>query len=1118
MKPRHPEPSPHKESDRKSQWGAWLVLLLLVLGLYILASQHPWLARRLHDTPRWFIVLWIIIGSIVLVSDSVTERIWWWILGIIEKIQTLFKTRPFLSSSLVFFVTSLLFYFFRIRHRESGDIYQFQNAAHQGRPFVVPHAPLETVIRFWLREFYALIPVFDFTWMYIVLSCVYGGIYVLLVLWLCAKLPKPYSRIAPLFLLISPTMEIFCGYLEVYSLPLVMELLFLLVGMLFVFRRIAIHGVSLLFGIAFITALWHAFLLPAYLYLVWLAWRRKEVGVWGIGLQIVLMVMPIVAGLACMTFYANPFVGFISRFGESSIFIPFNPSAQSIEYTLFSLRHLSEKANELILIGLAPALFLLCRLIYQPRVFLQAFQRIEFRFLCLALLGALALAFVYYPVLGFPLDWDLFSFVFPCITLAGVSLMYDLLTNRLWKKIVLVLLVGAAAFTSIWILHNALFWNYPKLVTKIGPIISTVIPDFYYKQMQNVFRKNNQENLYWLADEALKESPGKYREIMEFMDEWVITTLTKTPPQPKDLPGWARDVCTVRGTTNRVYVFDKHGRIFIEDGPNLKWIYTPESPLESKLTAGEITSQGAAILLCENGDMFKVPQASLDEGIEEDPVWDEPHPMKSFLPETLSQHQLPVRMVDMEIRGNDQHICVLDNFNRVWDTENEELIFQGTPSYNAAIAFHFTQNYQPVTIDVNNRISYDSRKTRLPFQTDWFYPIVRDFVLTHDNEGLMTLDLNGSIHYEGVTPLYRNIHTTNEIVDRFIKIRPVYWKDALLILDNRYRLYYLPINESRTSVKSKIESLVDKGEYSQAYKHLRETWRKSSELMSTCYDLVDTDFIRAVRGVRMEQSYDEIPLFIDAFPIHDNLVILLDRWGRLVYELQGKSFLLDGSGLVEWPMRDVIDGASWRERIYFLDRGGRIWYYKTVSSLSSKGDALDHIPSLWGDLNAFQQNPSWVSIEITERSNELFALASDGTVLRFDLHQQTLLDTIQLPIEKENIHDFACRETERGYILAYTSKMGPAYRYTSWDQDTIEIPHTKMDWEAISDVVIPNEGFVMVMDRFGLLHPRDIPVEFVETANTTIADAVAFKFYPSGKRAIWLRSNGDRRVYNLKEN
>ncbi len=1095
---------------------SYMVAALFIVFLIWASLPHLWIMERLDRTPWFFVGFWGLLALPALFSAGYAETAWRGIKRVVFSIYSSLNRKPILTTFFIFVLSSFLCWFFRIRHLEAGDMYQFHLAAVQKNAFYVPHAPLESLIRILMNKILYIWPSLDMVTLNSLLMCVYGGLYVIIVIILARRLPNPYTWLVPPFLICTPVMEIFCGYLEVYSFPVVIEVLFLLVGLLYSKRRCSITTVSIIYGLAFAVALWHAFLFPAYVFLLGVAWWRKEIRIMGFIWQGIVATTIVLIILAILSFYTDPFIGFTTRLGDASLLIPLSPMAKAKGYELFSMRHYADKANEILLIGLAGATIVVVRILTEFKSTFRLCFKPDVVFLGLASLFGLIATFLYYPQLGFPLDWDLYTFLFPCLTLLGVSMMPNLFRSIKWKKIVLILLIISAGLGSAWVLQNALFWHYPATIQQMGPYLSTVMPDYYYKHMQNSFKNNTQNHLYWIADRALEESPERYRDILEFMNEWVITTLAKSLPAQYDDAGWARDMYIQRGQETRVFIFDKMGRIFIKDEETLDWIYSPIQPLPSLLTAGEITSDGDALLLTKAGQLYHIKKSTLDQGMEDKTVWDNPELVKHFSPEAITAPPLPVHLIDMEIHSGNGHICVLDNMNRVWDMETETLLLQGISSYNTAIAFQFTQNHQPVTININNQLSYDKRQVRFPFRAQWFNPIVRDLLLTNSDEGLITLDLNGNTHYSGDTSLYENNVTTPAIIDRFIKIKQLPSRESLLLLDNRYRLYTIELDMSGVSIHSRMENMIQAGQLSQAYKHLRRMWRRSSELTSVCYDLVNTDFIRKARGVRMFESFDEIPLFVDVFPINERLIILLDRWGRLVYDIAGKSFMLDGSGLYTWPQYDVRDGTLVEDGLLFLCTNGQVWHYPSVSTIYQNESLMAHRPTKWIDLNDFERGALWIGVESLNFGREVVALSSTGVLLRIDTINRRLIEKVNIPTTQNMIYKYDCRQSPDGLVVAFSSQGGPPYLYTHWNREVKAVPHSKFDWDAVADIRLLDDNNVLVMDRFGVLHPSDAPIKFHDTLSTPIADAISIKMIPGTEKAIWLRSNGDRRIFRKK--
>ncbi len=692
--------------------------------------------------------------------------------------------------------------------------------------------------------------------------------------------------------------------------------------------------------------------------------------------------------------------------------------------------------------------------------------------------------------------------------------MSELSVFRLWRRRILVLVLAAAALSSTWILQNALFWRYPVTVARLGPVIAPFVPDFYFKKMNRAFENQSEGHLYLLADRALRESPERYREILSFMDDWTVSVLAKRPPRPFDYPGWACDLVT---RDDRIFVFDIRGRIFEAKNESLHWIYAPETRTESPVVAGDFAADGAALLLCENGQILRVSPAVLETGAKEERFWGPLEIMETFLPDSPSARNMPVRLVDIAVRQDTQSVCVLDNFNRVWDVGEKRLLLEGDRSCNLAKALHFTSTNQPVTIDVNNRLSYDKEKIEFPFRCDYFHPIVRDFLLSHGERGLMVLDLNGNIHYTGSAPMYEDAVQPGSIIDRYKKMAYLPRRDSILLLDNRFRLTQAEIDPGGMTARNKIGAMIESGNLITAYNILSTLWRKSSQFTTVCYDMLQTDEIRNMAGHVMYDPSDSIDLYVDMLPVSEDLILLIDRWGRLITENRGSLFLMEGTGLVSWPRTDAIDAALAGDRVYFLCRDGTVWYYAYPDFFGRTLPPFERSPKRWGDLGDFRSGVPWIGIEASADGRELIAVNATGYTVRTGLDDKTLLQTLQLPVEGNALFDFAFKQDESGFSIAYTSREGPASVYTSANEKTATVANTKFGWSVIADIQFSSGGNIILLDRYGVIHQYNPVLQFSEKPYTVIMDAAAFRFLPGGEKALWLRTNGELRRLRVKQ-
>jgi hypothetical protein len=1088
----------------------WSVLLLAAFTLFYGTLPHPWFFRRLEMIPTAYFLFWGLLALPAVFFCSYADGWWKCLLRVTRAVSHIQRRHPIAYFFSVFTIVPFLFWYFRIQRVDSGDIVHFIHFARQGIAFLVEHAPLESFIRCLLVDTAVRIhPYVDLVFLLKVWMCMYGALFIYVVTILCGKLPRPYSILGPVFLLISPTLVLFCGYMEIYGPTIIAQTLFLLLSLLYLHRKVSIEWISITFGVAIGTAMWHGIFVFGYLYLLWHALQRHEITLKAIPSQLILVFTPFIVSIALLIPYANPFAGFITRVGQPGLLIPFNQEAVLRGYTLFSAEHIADFCSTLILFAFAGVILVITRFLCTPRHVIACFHRPTFVFLVWSSAGALALGFFYYPFIGMPLDWDLYSFMFPSLSLLGVEIMHDGLFSRFWRKQVAVLVFIVMAITSAWVLQSSLFTRYPLIASKVGPVMSWVVPNFYYGMMDKAANGKQERHLYWLADQALAESPGKYKEIMHYMDEWCISTIAKQVPEEHDSTGWAVDIASQPGFPETVYIFDRYGRIFHYVDHVITWVFAPEDLVSSPIVAGDIDREGAAILLSKNGKVYRIGKEFLEQGMQANPAWATLNEVFSFLPASPSKLNFPVHTVDFAIQPTTNHICVLDNYNRVWDIETQEKILDGKPSKDLSMAMHFNSLNLPITIDINNQLSYDDSQFRLPFKNPWFFPIVRDFWMTPDEKGMVILDLNGNLHYSGLTPIFETAVIPGKIIDRFQKMAYMPSRDRLLLLDNRFRVVPVELDPTGSVAHTKLRGMIDGGNFTDAYNTMRVIWQKGSQFTTICYNLIDTEQIRNIRSSIMYQEFDRIDMFVDVLPIREDTILLLDRWGRLAYETKGNYSLLEGSGITRWPRQEACDGAVYENGTFFLCKDGTVWHYAFPLFFGQPQKPNLNIPTLWCDLADYLHNENWVSIEVSKDNTTLLALTSNGKTVAIDIETKQKQRTLLFPPEANNLFDLAITQTPQGMALACTSRSGPIYLYTDWNQSAETIQNSFFGGPVIGDITFSSDLNLVVTDQFGALHQFSPSVTFSDKPYSVIKDVIALRFLPNTDKAIWVRSNGE---------
>lgn len=254
---------------------------------------------------------------------------------------------------------------------------------------------------------------------------------------------------------------LYFGYVEYYPLFVTACLIFLLLGMMTLEGRLSPWWTLIPLVLAGLCHPYAVALLPpaGYLYLrdtsigERLGELPRRVWIWlSLGLLVVLFL-----GL-----YSLSHLSYFLRFA----FVPIIPDRFTLPgYSMFSIRHLGDIVN--LLFMLVPSLLLLLMALGAPS-FISLRHKPSYRFLALAVLGAMIIVMTFDPRLGMPRDWDLFSFA----GLPLVLLLFHYLTD---SRSALPGRRGAA----IMAIALGLFVLIPRVVTQANVNQSIAVFDSY---------------------------------------------------------------------------------------------------------------------------------------------------------------------------------------------------------------------------------------------------------------------------------------------------------------------------------------------------------------------------------------------------------------------------------------------------------------------------------------------------------------------------------------------------------------------------------------------------------------------------------------------------------------
>jgi tetratricopeptide (TPR) repeat protein len=286
---------------------------------------------------------------------------------------------------------------------------------------------------------------------YALLSCLAGGLFVFLALWLSHHLGKESKEkaLALVILVSMGSVQLFFGYVESYSLAYTGIMAYFLLSLCFLESKCSfiLPVLALFFSVSLhLSAL---YLLPS---LIYLCVATSGTGERTFNLKRVFsmtaMLLLMGAGLLVLSIH-NPdktisSAYFISLFGS-----------QEDPYSLFSAAHLVDVMNEQLLLSPVGIAIWAVVIFFAGKI---SFKDKVITFFMIVTLFSLVFAFMIDPKLGYARDWDLFCSTGLGYTVLGIYLGFNYLRRAEMRRLNYVIL--AIAFTALfstlpWIYVNA---------------------------------------------------------------------------------------------------------------------------------------------------------------------------------------------------------------------------------------------------------------------------------------------------------------------------------------------------------------------------------------------------------------------------------------------------------------------------------------------------------------------------------------------------------------------------------------------------------------------------------------------------------------------------------------
>lgn len=373
----------------------------------------------------------------------------------------------FKSNTFLFIVSSALFYLLKVKYDFLGDYNLRMMQVIKGEILYTEYLTMR-FLEFFLFVFGK--SGLNEHHLFVIYSCLMGGIYTVLarkVAWTLFDLKRfRYSLFT--LLIFTPIILIFCGYIEVYSTPMVFMLwyCFMLVKTIKTptSKNLILSLIVLLISIA--SHLLNVALIPSYLLLIIYANNNLRNAICGVQRWIIYV-----------SAFAIVLIGFILALNSKSEFtLPLHGAPSVGYYGFLSFQHFWELMNGFFLAG--GIIGIIYFVVIATRIFRMKLKLVESIFIT-AFLGPSLLLLVTNLQRG-SADWDLMAYPFP---LLFVSVIYFLYKHADWHKT----LVNYILSTSIvFNIINTISWVYIQNGNRSIDKISDMLigdPGTYYTKL-----------------------------------------------------------------------------------------------------------------------------------------------------------------------------------------------------------------------------------------------------------------------------------------------------------------------------------------------------------------------------------------------------------------------------------------------------------------------------------------------------------------------------------------------------------------------------------------------------------------------------------------------------------
>jgi len=391
------------------------------------------------------------LASLLLLIPKMNYRIQNWLALLVDPIHR----RTFGESKKLWFVIFSLasfpfFWIFRTRTHFLGDSYQIIGDFQSSNFFVKWSELGESLIHIHLYKLLNSVLTIEPRVFYELSSCFLGVIFIYLVFVLADFLGQNKAEKVFLFLLVAfmGSIQLFCGYIENYSLAYLLMFAFILSGLKYLKGDGKTFVPVLLFVLAVFSHVSSSYFLPAVFVLYLLGPRKNGESSFSLGKNRFALLFLVVFTFV-IYFYMKEYSWMVGN-----KFVPlFKGDYYGPGYSLFSPPHLLDIINQQLLV--TPVGLLLLASVWICTGSFNLKDR-SVLFLSVVFLLGMGFNFVMYPGLGMPRDWDMFSSTSVGYTVLAAALFLKLADKGVNFKYTGSILVITAVFCTLpWVLLNA---------------------------------------------------------------------------------------------------------------------------------------------------------------------------------------------------------------------------------------------------------------------------------------------------------------------------------------------------------------------------------------------------------------------------------------------------------------------------------------------------------------------------------------------------------------------------------------------------------------------------------------------------------------------------------------